>query len=197
MITHRPNRLFYVGVVGAAGVGKDSFARALAAQLPHASIIPFALPIRVLAAAVGGVAPPTRSSLVAVGAVGRGLKPNVWALWHHALVTSELSKDAEAPSLPESDPRLLAKYRVIIVPDVRFRDEVAYIRDFAPDCVLVGLRHPDPARNNEFDVQPTLPTCDFVWENHYVEMFCPHTHFAGLVHDVIMRIYDVISKPKR
>jgi hypothetical protein len=138
-------RPFIIGIAGAKRSGKNTIAEAIAGAIPRVDIIAFADPLRAaaygldpivgehglrLSAVVESIGwerakeeyPEVRRTLQRLGTEGiRALDPDFWVdQFHRAVDASEAE--------------------VIVVPDVRFANEVEAVRDH--DGLMVGVRRP-------------------------------------------------------
>lgn len=129
-------RLRVLGLAGGAGVGKDTLARYLAAEVPYALTHAFATALKIDTAITMGIprmpvralAEKWRDRLVIAGCNVRETVPNYWvAKWEH-YVLWEATKYYARSGRPV----------VIIAPDVRFLNEAECIKRLGGKLAWVG-----------------------------------------------------------
>jgi hypothetical protein len=114
-----------IGFTGPAGVGKDEAARQLGLALGNYSRYAFAKPIKDALAAMGFPEPATRAEKEAI-------IPNLGVSWRHMAQTlgTEWGRNSVRPDLwLWLAKEQYAEHRNLMVTDVRFENEAAWVRE--------------------------------------------------------------------
>ena len=141
----------YIGFTGAIGAGKDLCAEILSG-MAGAPIMAFADPVRWAASAMFNV--PIENFLTQEGKAAMNL---AWGLTHRdmlRLVGTEMGRQVIRPDMWVHNLKQRAKgSRFVIVPDVRFEDEAAFIRE---NGILAHIMR----RNNPYAAAMSLHASD-------------------------------------
>lgn len=131
-----------IGFTGPAGVGKDEAARQLGLALGNYSRYAFAKPIKDALAAMGFPEPATRAEKEAI-------IPNLGVSWRHMAQTlgTEWGRNSVRPDLwLWLAKEQYAEHRNLMVTDVRFENEAAWVREVGGLMVHVYGRETTVAR---------------------------------------------------